>query len=219
MEKSEKIDKLAAALSKAQGSLMGAKKNCTNPFHKSKYADLSSVISAAAPALQENELSVVQTTELIDGKPVLRTTLMHSSGQYMSGVNPLYMPKGDMQSLGAAITYARRYAYSSMIGVVSDIDDDGESIKQTSQTQSLQFTNQKPKSSNVNYAQRAQATTNSAARKHLEGLPEEFQEYVLSEKGIDSLDKLTDLQAAGAVRYYPQWNKAKTPKTQETANA
>lgn len=216
MEKSEKIDKLAAALAKAQGSLMGAKKNCTNPFHKSKYADLASVIQAAAPALQENELSVVQLTEMHDGRPVLRTTLMHSSGQYISGVNPLYMPKGDMQSLGAAMTYARRYAYSAMIGVVSDVDDDGESIKATSQTQSLQFKNTASKPSNTSYAQRAQSTTNSAARKHLAELPKEYQDYVLSEKKLKTLSDLTDLQVAGAVRYYPQWNKS---QIQETANA
>lgn len=213
MEKSEKIDKLAAALSKAQGSLMNAKKNCVNPFHKSKYADLSSVIQAAAPALQENELSVVQLTEVHDGWPVLRTTLMHSSGQFISGVNPLYMPKGDMQSLGSAITYARRYAYSAMIGIAFDEDDDGESIKVDEQT--LSFQNRKPSNG------KQQTEKRNVARTHLQNLPDEFKEFVLSEKGLTSLDQLTDMQAAGAARYFPQWKAArnKQAKKIEVASA
>lgn len=214
MEKSEKIDKLAAALSKAQGSLMSAKKNCVNPFHKSRYADLSSVIQAAAPALQENELSVVQTTDIVEGAPVLRTMLMHSSGQYISGVNPLYIPKGDMQSLGSAITYARRYAYASMIGVVADVDDDGESIKASNNNQVLRFKN------NASEAKGAYKEPN-VARIHLEGLPKEFHHFILSEKGLNSLDQLSDMQAAGAIRYYPQWNKEKNQKAKklEAVNA
>lgn len=212
MNKSEQIDKLAAALSRAQGSLMGAKKNCINPFHKSKYADLSSVIQAASPALQENELSIVQLTEINDGNPVLRTTLMHSSGQYISGVNPLYMPKGDMQSMGSAITYARRYAYSAMIGVVSDVDDDGESIKNTYENQTLKFTNKASKKK----TQIEQPAFNDADRHQLATLPSQYIDFVLNKKKAPSPEKLSNEEVDGALKYFPTWEKK---QLQEVASA
>lgn len=122
---SEQINELAEALSKAQGQLQGAAKDSKNPFFKSSYADLHSVMACAKEPLASNGLSVVQPTVVIEGQLCLVTTLMHKSGQWVKSVMPIVLAKQDAQSIGSALTYFRRYCYSSLIGI-SSIDDDGE---------------------------------------------------------------------------------------------
>lgn len=127
MSKSENIGEIAKALSNFQGSLEAAKKDAENPFFKSNYATLSSVVESAKNLLKSNGLSVVQTTELMGEKVCLVTTLMHVSGQWIAGTLPIIAVKSDPQAQGSAITYARRYAYAAILGIVTDDDDDGES--------------------------------------------------------------------------------------------
>lgn len=123
---SQEINELMTAMSKAQGRIGSAKKDKTNPFFKSSYADLSSVWDACRIALSENGIAVIQTTEPCDGVLMLVTTLGHSSGQWMKSHLPVIQQKNDHQSLGSAITYMRRYSLSAMVGVAPDDDDDGE---------------------------------------------------------------------------------------------
>jgi hypothetical protein len=126
---SESIKELGAALSKAQGMIDHAKKDVENGFFKSKYADLASCIDAAKKALSTNGLAVTQVTDITDHGLILRTTLMHSSGEWMSGVYPIDPIKKDPQGYGSAITYARRYAFCAITGVAAD-DDDGNAATQ-----------------------------------------------------------------------------------------
>ncbi len=123
---SEQINELAEALSKAQGLIEGAAKDSKNPFFKSSYADLHSVMACAREPLATNGLSVVQPTQVIDGQLCLVTMLMHKSGQWVKSVVPLILAKQDPQSVGSAITYYRRYLYASLVGI-AQMDDDGES--------------------------------------------------------------------------------------------
>lgn len=125
------IGKLAEALSKAQGQIKGAVKDSSNPaFKGSRYADLASVWEACRKPLADNGLSVVQFTQVRrateDGHTVttLVTRLQHSSGESVEGETPLLMGKQDMQALGSAITYARRYGLAAIVGVAPE-DDDG----------------------------------------------------------------------------------------------
>lgn len=129
---SETIAKLATALAKAQSEIKGAKKDADNPFFKSTYADLASVWEACRKALSSNELAVTQTTEIHEGGSiVLRTTLMHSSGESVSGVLPVLVgDKATSQQLGSAITYNRRYALAAMVGVAPE-EDDGNAASET----------------------------------------------------------------------------------------
>lgn len=130
------IGKLAEALAKAQGQIKGAAKDSANPFFKSKYADLASVWEACRKPLSDNDLSVVQPTAIIDGATVVRTLLMHSSGEYIEGILPIQVPDtATAQQVGSAITYARRYALASMVGVAPE-DDDGNSASQAPKTAS-----------------------------------------------------------------------------------
>lgn len=123
---SEEIGKLAAALSKAQGQMKGALKDAENPYFKSSYADLASVWEACRKALSDNELSVAQVTDFgPNGELILNTILMHSSGEKLVGSMPVMIgEKATAQQVGSAITYARRYALSAMVGVAPE-DDDG----------------------------------------------------------------------------------------------
>jgi hypothetical protein len=121
MNQSESINELTAALVKAQLKIKGAHKDSENPYFKSKYADLNSTWDACRDALLNNGLSVIQT---LNGSN-LETTLAHISGQWIKGSCPLLNLKGDMQGLGSAISYARRYSLAAMVGVVAE-DDDAE---------------------------------------------------------------------------------------------
>lgn len=126
MNKSESIKELSTALAKAQGKIKGAVKDSANPFFKSKYADLASVVEAIRQAFSENGLSYVQTVEPSEKDEVaVETVLLHSSGEWLScGILALPVTKADAQGYGSALTYARRYGLSAACGVAPE-DDDG----------------------------------------------------------------------------------------------
>ena len=126
--KSPEIDKLAEALAKAQSELEGAKKESTNPFFKSNYADLHAVIKSAFPYLSKYGLSVSQGNEIIPNAICVTTTLMHASGQWLRSKVKLPLAKVDAQGVGAAITYGRRYCLSAIVGI-AQYDDDANSIR------------------------------------------------------------------------------------------
>ena len=125
MEKSESIKELATALNKFQAECSGAKKDADNPFFGSKYANLEAVINCAKSALDNNGLAVSQFPLMDQGYAGVETILMHSSGEWISNTLLLACKKQDPQAMGSAITYARRYAYQSVLGIPSE-DDDGE---------------------------------------------------------------------------------------------
>lgn len=128
MDKSEEIDKLAIALAKFQGSLEQPSLNSevkvrtkTGGEYKFKYADLSECKRAAKQPLADNELSVCQ---LIEDDYSIRTILLHSSGQWISSKVRMPSNTADAQSIGSAITYAKRYAFCAILGIVADDDED-----------------------------------------------------------------------------------------------
>lgn len=123
-EQSEQIGELAQALAKAQGKITGALKDSSNPFFKSRYADLASVWDACRGPLSENGLAVVQLTEADDAGVYVSTTLAHSSGQWMRSRLRLTPKDSTPQGMGSAITYGRRYALAAIVGV-AQVDDDG----------------------------------------------------------------------------------------------
>jgi len=113
------------ALVKLQGAIKTAAKDATNPAFKSKYADLGAVWEAVKPALQANGFALIQSPNFGDGEMWLETILLHVSGERLTGRYPLRPMKQDPQGYGSALTYARRYSISAMLGVVADEDDDG----------------------------------------------------------------------------------------------
>lgn len=149
MTTSEAINELATALAKAQGEIDSAKKDSTNPFFGSRYADLAAVRDAIRTPFFNHGLSVAQFPRTrFEGAPesyewqakrsgetrygvkvfcevVVVTRLMHTSGQWLEGEVSAMLPNGDPQAVGSAITYLRRYALQAVAGVAAE-DDDGE---------------------------------------------------------------------------------------------
>ena len=142
--RSPSIAKLAEALSKAQGSMKGAVKDSTNPHFRSKYADLESVWGACRDALRENALSVAQLAAPATqaGHIAVETVLMHSSGEWLSGVLELPVTKYDPQGVGSAWTYARRYALAAIVGVAPVEDDDANTASSGSTAKTITDTDQ-----------------------------------------------------------------------------
>ena len=125
--KSEKIDKLASALAKAQSEIKGAQSSSTNPFFNSSYADLHTVIQAALPPFTKHGLSVLQGNRfcVVTNGFYVTTTLLHESGQWIR--SEIRMPIGgkkDAHAIGSACTYGRRYGFSALTGI-AQYDDDG----------------------------------------------------------------------------------------------
>jgi hypothetical protein len=126
MEQSANITDLAKALNKLQGELKTVPRDKINPNFNSKYADLSAIWEACRKPLAENGLSLVQTTDRSGEDIVLETLLLHETGEWIKGKLPINAMRDEPQAIGSAISYARRYAMSAMLGIVSDEDDDAE---------------------------------------------------------------------------------------------
>ena len=126
--KSNNIDKLAGSLAKAQGEMKGAKASNVNPFFKSNYADLHTVIESSLPYLNKYGLSIVQGHYRDEiGTFYITTTLLHESGQWIKSKLQMPVEKANAQGIGAATTYARRFSLCAMVGI-AQTDDDGNSI-------------------------------------------------------------------------------------------
>jgi hypothetical protein len=123
------INEIATALAKAQPKFAAAAKNKTNPHLKSKYADLVSVTEAVKGPLAEAGLSYTQVIETDKAAVICNTLLMHTSGQWINGRLTLHSKDITPQAMGSAITYARRYGLSAMLGIVTDEEDDGEAAQ------------------------------------------------------------------------------------------
>jgi hypothetical protein len=129
---SEKFDVIDEAIRQVQIEVERAIFDKRNPHHKNQYASLESIITALKGPANKHGMSIIQHPELCEGSPTLITRIAHKSGQYMIFKHPLYVPLPDMQKLGAAITYARRYALISIFCIITgdeveiqDDDDDG----------------------------------------------------------------------------------------------
>jgi hypothetical protein len=124
MRHSDQLDQLGTAMSAAQAEIEDAPKDSINPHFKSKYADLATVLKTLRPALARHGLSLIQTTGITaEGAPVLTTTLLHKSGQWMAGDYPLEPAQRTPQGMGSAMTYARRYCAAAIVGIAQDDDD------------------------------------------------------------------------------------------------
>ena len=130
MNKSESIAKLSVALVKAHADIGVVLKGASNPFFKSKYADLASVVEAVKPALLKQEIVVVQGLQDAEGGVAIETMLLHSSGEWISSTLRLPASKEDAQGYGSACTYGRRYGLMAICGVPAD-DDDGNAATAT----------------------------------------------------------------------------------------
>lgn len=142
---STSIGNLAAALAAAQAEMKPASKNATNPFLRNKYADLQSCFEACNSVLPTHKLAISQIVIPAEaGHISVQTVLMHESGEWISSVCtlPCIVPVSKdgnrgvnaAQAAGSAITYARRYGLTAIVGLATD-DDDGNAAGQPVQPQ------------------------------------------------------------------------------------
>jgi len=129
---SDTIGKLAGALAKAQSQMTMVEGKSTNPFFNSKYASLAAVLEVAMPALNANEVALVQGNRwsASDNGFYITSMLMHSSGEWIKSEIRMPIAKKDAHGIGAATTYGRRYLLSSMVGVAQADDDGNGAIQQ-----------------------------------------------------------------------------------------
>ena len=134
---SPSIGKLAEALAKAQLNFSAVVKDSENPYYKSRYADLATVIEATRKHLATEGISIIQMPHAhfngsAENATLILTTLMaHTSGEWISSdltLPAMMKERLDSQSVGSAITYARRYALSAMTGVAQEDDDGNKSV-------------------------------------------------------------------------------------------
>lgn len=136
------VGAIAGALAKAQGEMLVPEKRRTATVrmrdekgggtYTYKYADLSDIRQAVAPALSKNGLAL---TQVIDASTMRLTTLLiHESGEFLGSTYDL--PRGlAAQQFGSALTYAKRYSYCSILGVVAEEDDDAQIAQPATQRQ------------------------------------------------------------------------------------
>lgn len=150
MRHSEQINELAAALAKAQGEFTAAERDYTAKVETRKggsysfnYADLAAYLDVCRKPLTENGLAVVQSPTALGNVVTVTTMLCHASGQFIeSDPFPLtvaFKEPGEVatpQEIGSAVTYARRYALSAILGMASEADDDGNTASGNSATTS-----------------------------------------------------------------------------------
>jgi ERF superfamily len=144
---SESIGTIAAALAKAQVDLTNPEKSLVatirSPFHREgdrtfRYAPLSSGLEIVRKGLGRYEIATIQTTAIDKDAGLLRltTVLAHSSGEWISSEWPV-CPIADIasaQRMGAALTYARRYALFTLVGIAGEDDLDAPELDATSKT-------------------------------------------------------------------------------------
>lgn len=130
---SEQTDQIADALSKALADYETAKKSGINSHLRSKYATLQDVCESLQDPLSKHGLAPVVVQPVLLGEPpqwAAYGVLRHKSGQWYGGWLPLWTPKQDMQSLVAALTYAKRALTLSLTGAwTGEVDDDGHSTR------------------------------------------------------------------------------------------
>lgn len=204
MKKSDSITELATALNLAQQQMGGAVKDSKNPFFKSNYADLTSVIKAIKEPLINNGLSYLQfpITSAGGNGVGVETILMHKSGQWISNEYVMPLSKNDAQGAASCITYARRYALQSIVGLPT-ADDDGEASMMRGKPQEQAIT--LDGLANEDYSLEAKdAACAAAVEKH-----QELLDYIRAElaKSLDSNNPKADeyrIEAITAFKEIPE---------------
>ena len=112
-------------LMEARADIEPIKKSGKNPHFGNKYATLESVIEAVTEPLQKHGFLLMHRTISNEHGKSITTELVHESGESFVTAIPLVLGKNDMQGLGSAITYARRYGIMSLLNLPAE-DDDGE---------------------------------------------------------------------------------------------
>jgi hypothetical protein len=202
IEHSGELAELAKALIAVQAEVPAIPKESDNPFFKSKYADFADVKAVADPIVTKHGLAVTQWPSHNDRGDTLVTMLLHASGQWMKGEMQLHLAKTDAQAQGSALTYAKRYAYMASLGLVADLDDDGNKASQPSTSRSGGKAKAQPS------ARQSRSSTPRTADPETGEIPEPPN----VEAAIEKLDQVgrQQLQEKMTASHYPPIDKLPT---------
>ena len=124
---------LAEALVAAQADMPAVERDGRGNY--GSFTTLGHLLAKVRPVLNEHGLAVLQHPTHLEGRPALRTTLLHVSGEKEEDTTPLILPKNDPQGQGSALTYTKRYALAAALGISDQEDDDAQSATDTVQAQ------------------------------------------------------------------------------------
>jgi len=130
LQTSNEIAEIAAALAEAQGEYppITKDKEADAGTYKYKYADLGDVLAAIRPVLAKHGLALIQPTIIDAGTIFVRSRVIHKSGQWIESEFPVAAYSGARhQQVGAALSYARRYAACSLLSIAAEEDTDADS--------------------------------------------------------------------------------------------
>lgn len=124
------MQKIYQAIIKFQSQLKPINKDSENPFFKSSYADLSSILQSVMPLLTSHGLGIVQPMRVTDNGTILITRIVHDSGEFIE--SEMFLPHNpDPQKYGSLISYYKRYQLSAMLSIATrDEDDDANKVAQ-----------------------------------------------------------------------------------------
>ena len=129
MEKSSEVIEVLKAINNAKKSMKALKKTKLSADGAYKYVTLDDVLEMLKKILPRFKLGFVQTVESLGNDNYITTTVYHDNGQFISSSAKIPCEKDDflsaVQSVGAGITYMRRYALCTIFGIVAEDDVDG----------------------------------------------------------------------------------------------
>lgn len=145
MVQSEQTESIYKAIVKAQAEFKPIQFDAVNPHFKNKYATLGATQESVRPILAKHGLAIIQSLETTEGgEYFVETILIHESGQSIKAKTGLMIDRKNMQGLGSATTYAKRYAMQAILGISGDDDDDGNVASRPKPPQkNIQETNKK----------------------------------------------------------------------------
>ena len=228
---SPSIGALASALAKAQGELINPEKSLVATIRRDgpkgteqtfRYAPLSSGLDIVRKVLGQHEIATVQTTSIDQeaGLINLTTVLAHASGEWIASDWPVcaVSETATPHRMGAALTYARRYALFTLVGIAGEDDLDAPDLNPTELTEALLNGRSRPNGGRKNYRQKipADRKVNSANPVLKSQLSAVLRDQLLSElKDVDSVDAA----AIWARRILPAKNSLNIADARQLENA
>ena len=214
--KSETIIKLSKSLVETQKELKQPLKDAKNPFFKSEYVPLENVAEAITQTATKYGLAFSQyatTTE--SGNVSVGTIVFHESGEYIEYPPLILKPENTKpQSIGSAITYAKRYALSAIFGITSDKDDDGNKANGNGEPQ------KQPQKRNQKQVQQNEPNVHEIVEKYVQKLEElgvkraDVVEYVCNKHNVGNMFDIQPNMLVGEIKqiWLKKSNEAKAKK-------
>lgn len=181
---------LAEAVVAAQAELPAIERDAVNPHFKSRYMTLDNLLAKALPVLNRHGLALLQQPTSLDGRPALKTTLLHESGERAEEVTPLVFEKGTPQAYGSALTYFRRYCAAALLGISDQGDDDGNGAERPARADGRPATRARAPQQTEEWASPAQRRMIFAKAKECGLTEDELKNALKSVAGTAHSDRL-----------------------------